>query len=344
VFDPLRRRIGVLGSDGRFWLIDASGVIKEFTNSQHNMVTYASPVVGDMDRDGEPEAVTINGYGTIYIYGADTLEQKFDILIDTTFYFTPALADLDRDGYLEIIMPNSSKTIYVTNRNGTSENNFPLHAKETVLNPLLVADFDDDGRPDIVYGLGPEDSLSSGRLKIINDLKREFPYSPLFGEGGFSSPGVVFDLDGDGQLELACGTEKGRLYVWDFPGQDAAWSGYMNSPKNWGYYAAELSPIQPSETMIGAFYMYPSPVARNGRVRFFVGPAENVQVDILDLTGRKMKSVQVSDLTPQEYNEVEFDFSNQANGVYIVRVTAQGNGRREIKFKKFAILKKGFGD
>lgn len=344
VFDPKRHRIGVLGSDGRFWLVAAGGVIKEFTNSQHNMVTYASPVVGDMDRDGEPEAVTINGYGTIYIYGADSLEQKFDILIDTTFYFTPALADLDQDGYLEIIMPNSSKTLYVTNRNGTAENNFPLHAKEAVLNPLLVADFDDDGRPDIVFGLGPEDSLSPGRLKIINDLKREFPYSPLFGEGGFSSPGAVFDLDRDGQLELACGTEHGRLYVWDFPGQDAAWSGYMNSPKNWGYYAGELAPTHPSETMIGAFYIYPSPVERNGRVRFFVGPAENVQVDILDLTGRKMKSMQVTDLTPQEYNEVEFDFSNQANGVYIVRVTAQGHGRREVKFKKFAVLKKGFGN
>lgn len=343
VFDPARRRIGVLGSDGRFWLIGAGGVIKEFTNSQHNMVTYASPVVGDMDRDGEPEAVTINGYGTIYIYGADTLEQKFDILIDTTFYFTPALADLDQDGYLEIIMPNSSKTLYVTNRNGTAENNFPLHVRETVLNPLLVADFDDDGRSDIVFGLGPEDSLSSGRLKIINDLKREFPYSPLFGEGGFSSPGAVFDLDHDGQLEMACGTERGRLYVWDFPGTKSAWSGYMNSPQNRGYYTGDLAPIQPSGTLIGAFYVYPSPVERNGRVRFFLGKAENVRVDILDLTGRKMKSTQISDLTPQEYNEVEFDFSNQANGVYIVRVTAQGNGRREVKFKKFAVLKKGFG-
>jgi len=69
VFDPSRRRIGVLGSDGRFWLIGAGGVIKEFIDSQHNMVTYASPVVGDLDRDGEPEAVVINGYGTIYIYG-----------------------------------------------------------------------------------------------------------------------------------------------------------------------------------------------------------------------------------------------------------------------------------
>lgn len=344
VFDPLRRRIGVLGSDGRFWLVDTGGVVKEFTNSQHNMVTYASPVVGDMDRDGEPEAVTINGYGTIYIYGADSLEQKFDILIDTTFYFTPALADLDRDGYLEIIMPNSSKTLYVTNRNGTAENNFPLHFKEAVLHPLLVADFDDDGRSDIVFGLGPEDSLSSGRLKIINDLKREFPYSPLFGEGGFSSPGAVFDLDHDGQLELACGTERGRLYVWDFPGTVSAWSGYMNSPKNWGYYADALVPTQPSEIMIGSFYIYPSPVERNGRVRFFIGPAENVQVDILDITGRKLKSAQVSGLTSQEYNEVEFDFSNQANGVYIVRVTAQGNGRREVKFKKFAVLKKGFGN
>jgi len=343
VFDPNRRRIGVLGSDGRFWLIGAGGVIKEFTDSQHNMVTYASPVVGDLDRDGEPEAVVINGYGTIYIYGADSLEQKFDILIDTTFYFTPALADLDQDGFLEIIMPNSSKTLYVTNRNGTSENNFPLHAEQAILNPLLVADFDADNRPDIVFGLGPADSLATGRLKIINDIKREFPYSPLFGDGGFSSPGVVFDLDQSGGLALACGSERGKLYVWDFPGTKAAWSGYMNSPQNWGYYTGGLvQPVTPL-SLIGSFYIYPSPVKLNGRVRFFIGAPADVQVDILDLTGRKIKGVKVANPTPNEYNELEFDFSNQANGVYIVRVTAQGRGRSEVKFKKFAVLKKGFG-
>jgi M6 family metalloprotease-like protein len=339
VFQSSKRQIGVLGSDGRFWIIDKDGIVKEFTDSQHNMITYASPIVGDIDRDDSPEAVIINGFGTIYIYGEDTLEEKFDILIDTTFYVTPGLADTDQDGYPEIIMSNSSKTLYVCNRNGTSENNFPIHADEYILYPILVADFDNDGSEEIVYGYGTSDSLGYGQLKIIHNRNSEFDFSPLFGEGGFSSPGVIFDLDGDTDLELACGSDSGKLYIWDFPGTNASWTGVMNSPKNWGYFDAPL--IQPSvaQTLLGSFYIYPSPVVANGRVRFFLNQEANVRVEILDIAGHEIAGIDLTNTTPNEYNEVDFDFTRQSNGVYIARVEAKNGSRKEVKFKKFAVLK-----
>jgi M6 family metalloprotease-like protein len=339
VFRHDTRLLGVVGSNGLFWLIDEDGVVKRFTESEHNMLTYAAPVVGDIDHDGNPEAVTVNGNGTIYIYGEDSLEYTFDILIDTTFYVTPALADLDNDGYLEIILPNSSRTVYVVNRNGTWENNFPLRFDDYVFYPLLVADFDDSEREEIVFGLGTSDSLGHGQLKIINDRNQEFDFSPLFGEGGFSSPGVIVDLDSDGDIELACGSDSGRLYVWDFPGNRVSWSGYMNSPKNWGYFEGELMQPHVAAGLLGSFYVYPSPVERIGRVRFFLNQAADVKVEILTIAGHTIGGTTLYNTTPNEYNEVNFDFSKQANGVYLVRVEATNGSQREIKFKKFAILK-----
>ncbi len=345
VFNEEERQIGVLGSDGRFWLIDNDGIIKEFTDSEHNMLTYASPVCGDIDRDGNPEAVTINGFGTIYIYGKDSLEQWFDILIDTTFFMTPALADIDNDGYLEIIMANSSKTFYVTNRNGTSENNFPVNSDVNIFYPILVADLDSDNQKELTYGLGSfdtsvvADSFGFGQLKIIHDRNDEFLFSPLFGEKGFSSPGVIFDIDDDGDLELACGSDFGTLYIWDFPGTDASWSGFMNSPKNWGLYNGLLADPQAQSGLLGICYIYPSPVERNGRVRFFLKQDADVTIDILDITGRIIGSESIDDPTPNEYNEIGFDFSKQANGVYILRVEARNGSTKEVKHKKFAVLK-----
>ncbi len=339
VFNVEQKQIGVLGSDGRFWIIDKDGIVKEFTESEHNMLTFASPVCGDMDRDGNPEAVIINGYGTIYIYGEDTLEQWFDILIDTTFFMTPALADIDNDGYLEIIMANSSKTFYVTNRNGTSENNFPIYSDANVFYPILAADFDGDNKKEVTYGLGTVDSFGFGQLKIINDRNNEFPFSPLFGEKGFSSPGVVFDLDDDGDLELACGSNFGTLYIWDFPGTDVSWSGFMNSPKNWGYYDGALVDPQTPSGLLGICYIYPSPVERKGRVRFFLNRSARITIDILDIVGHKIGSEVIENPTPNEYNEIGFDFSKQANGVYILRVEADDGNRKEVKLKKFAVLK-----
>jgi len=339
VFDEVERHIGVLGSDGRFWILDHDGIVREFTEASHNMLTYASPVVGDIDRDGENEAVIINGYGTIYIFNADTLEEKFDILIDTVFYYTPALADIDRDGFLEIIMPNSSKTLYVANRNGTSVNNYPVYYDEYILHPLVVADLNNDGVGEIIFGLGTSDSLGSGYLKIINDRKREFSLSPLFGEGGFSSPGVITDLDADGDVEVVCGSDHGKLYAWDFSGTNAAWGGYMNTPKNWGNYQGSLTQPQVASTLLGNYYMYPSPVENFGRARFYLNQAAEITVEILDITGRKIGEARLSNAMQNEYNEVEFDFTRQSNGMYILRIKAANGSKTEVKFKKFAVLK-----
>lgn len=339
VFSGGDREIGVLGSDGRFWILNQDGVVREFTDASHNMLTYSSPVVGDLDRDGANEAVIINGYGTIYIYGRDTLESEFDILIDTIFYYTPALADIDHDGYLDIVIPNSSKTLYVANRNGTSVENFPVHYDDFILYPLLIADLDGNTSEDICFGLASSDTFGTGNLRIINDRKFENALSPLFGEGGFSSPGVVLDLDGDGDLELACGSDYGKLYVWDFPGTRVSWQGYMNAPGNDGYFAATLPDVQIPATLLGNVYMYPSPVVNVGRARFFIGEASDVTVEILDITGRSIGKAEFSGATRNEYNEVEFDFTRQSNGLYILRVKAQSDGRSEVKFKKFAVLK-----
>jgi M6 family metalloprotease-like protein len=339
VFDQETRKIGVLGSNGLFWIIDQAGIVRRFEDSQHNIITFASPVAGDLDRDGEPEAVIVNGYGTIYIYGADTLEHTFDILIDTTFYITPALADIDDDGYLEIIMPNSSRTLFVTNRNGISENDFPFQTGEYIYQPLIVADLDNNATDELIFGMAVADSFGTGQMKIINNRNTEFPYSPLFGDGGFTSPGIVLDLDNDGDLELACGSDMGKLYVWDFPGIDAEWCGYMNSPKNWGIYTGALPDPQVPSTLIGSFYIYPSPVETYGTVRFFLGEDAEVTVEILDIVGHSIGKIDLENTIPNEYNEVTFSFEKQSNGVYIARVEARSSTRRDVKFKKFAVLR-----
>jgi M6 family metalloprotease-like protein len=339
VFDEAQHQIGVLGSDGRFWILDQNGIVREFTEASHNMLAYASPVVGDIDHDGENEAIIINGYGTIYIFNGDALEGKFDILIDTVFFYTPALADIDRDGFLEIIMPNSSRTLYVTNRNGTAVDNFPVYYDNYILYPLVIADLNNDGIEEISFGLDVSDSLGSGYLKMINDGKNEYSFSPLSGDGGFSSPGVIFDLDQDGDLELVCGSDFGKLYAWDFPGEHASWSGYMNSPSNTGAFVGDLPQPQIADILLGNYYMYPSPVEDFARARFFLHQQAAVTVQILDITGRLIGEAQMPNATYNEYNEVEFDFTKQSNGMYILRIKADNGSKSEVKFKKFAVLK-----
>jgi hypothetical protein len=236
-------------------------------------------------------------------------------------------------------MPNSSRSLYVANRNGTSENNFPLHSDDYIYYPNLAADLDGDGREELIFGWGVSDSFGTGQLKILHDRRSEFEFSPLYGEGGFTAPGVIVDLDGDGDVELCCGTEYGKLYAWDFPGTAVSWSSYMNSPANWGLYAGDLTETQAMSGLLGSCYIYPSPVEREANVRFFLKQDADVTVEIMDIVGHEIGRVTMQNPTANEYNEVAFDFVRQSNGVYIVRVEADDGNTREVKFQKFAILK-----
>jgi hypothetical protein len=138
---------------------------------------------------------------------------------------------------------------------------------------------------------------------------------------------------------LACGSEFGNLYVWDFPCTTACWQAYMNTPKNWGLHNAPLlDPATPSG-ILGICYIYPSPVERTGHIRFFLNQDAEVTVEILDIVGHVIGTEVITDPTPNEYNEIAFDFSKQANGVYILRVVADNGNQKQTKLKKFALLK-----
>jgi hypothetical protein len=150
---------------------------------------------------------------------------------------------------------------------------------------------------------------------------------------------VIVDLDADGDMEIVAGSNGGRVYAWDFAATSVSWGGYMNTPNNTGSFQGSLAQPQVATTLLGNLYMYPSPVENLGRARFFLHQSADVTVDILDITGRRIGEVNMSNATHNAYNEVEFDFTRQSNGMYILRIKAENGSKREVKFKKFAVLK-----
>jgi len=335
IFENLKKRLGVLTADGAFHIVNSNGTIEKSFNEPSNITyTYASPAAGDLDQDGKIEAVLVNGVGDVYVLSQDSIEAHWQFTTDTTVYITPALADIDHDGYLEIIIPYQ-RFYYVFNRNGTLENEFPLIGNDTTdryRNPFMVADLDGNDTWELSAG-------QKSNLLIFNNRRKNFDYSPLFGQGGFSSPGAIFDLDLDGDLELACGTDSGIVYVWDFPGTRVAWSGYMNGPKCWGLQESLPYAVKTPAGLIGSCYLYPNPCENWARIRYYLNRGERVKVEILDVAGRTISKYEPAKLTPNEYNEVSITFKDQASGVYIARVEAWYEDDHEVKLFKFAIIR-----
>ena len=70
---------------------------------------------------------------------------------------TPAIGNIDNDPELEIAIgsygPGSSdNAIFVINHNGTDSNNFPYSIDEKIKVAVSLADFNNNGKDDIVFG------------------------------------------------------------------------------------------------------------------------------------------------------------------------------------------------
>jgi len=74
----------------------------------------SSPVIGDIDGDGNPEIIVGSPDGKLLVYQNDgKTKPGFPLSMAGKTYSTPALADLDEDGHIEIIVGCDDGKLYV---------------------------------------------------------------------------------------------------------------------------------------------------------------------------------------------------------------------------------------
>ncbi|HIE06117.1 MAG TPA: hypothetical protein EYP58_04880 [bacterium (Candidatus Stahlbacteria)] len=325
IYDYSERVIVVVAADGRLFFIDKNGIRSDKLVIPPNVsLTRNGPLVEDFDRDGQNEVFVAQGNGDLYLSDTGAVRSGWPIRVslkDT--FFDPALGDLDHDGFIEVFTIGRDK-IYGLNPNGSYMDNFPILTDTLVAPPLLLGDQGDTTW--FVYG-GPAISIKTDR----ND---SFRYSPLFGFGGFSSPGIFCDLDQDEDYELIAGSDSGIVYAWDLPIDRVQWSGEGDR------YAGELfEQTVAQNSIVTRFYIYPNPVSDNrGVVRFRLNRDADVKVMILDVLGRRLsEEIEVEGLLVGEENRKVLNFANFSPGVYLARLEAVSSDKDEVHFFKFAV-------
>jgi hypothetical protein len=160
--------------------------------------------VGDINGDGKPDIV------------AGTAGSGADILLnDGTGKFTDAgkvpmgpfhtkLVDLDNDGKLDILASNNyGQQVIVARGNGNGTFQTPVaRSVGTTVQGLDVADFNGDGKPDVVASIPP------GAVVLLNDGSANIFGSPTFYYPNpvSDSAGVTTgDFNGDGKPDFAVG-------------------------------------------------------------------------------------------------------------------------------------------
>jgi len=324
VFDYDQRIIVAAAADGRLFYIDKDGIVSDRVVVPPNVAfTRNGILVEDFDRDGKNEVFVAQGNGDLYLADMDSIRDGWPVWVELKdTFFISALGDPDHDGFLEIFVFGRDR-IYGLNPNGSFMTGFPILTDTLVGPPLLLGTM--EGKTYLFYG-------GSG-LSIKASRKDSFSFSPLFGFGGFSSPGILIDLDQDRDYELVAGSDSGFVYAWDLPIDEVHFSGEGDRYEGEVYISKS-----PNNRVITGLYLYPNPASEKAVVRFKLHQEAKVEVMVIDVLGRRCSDViEVKGLMVGEENRQPLNLSSLSPGVYILRLVATTSDRDETHFFRFAV-------
>lgn len=182
---------------------------------------------------------------TIFVKRDEMLVDNFPIQMGESGESSPILADLDEDGDYEIVIATGGGRVHAYQHDGTEVPGWPVQtqmtpywhagqAADAIVSPLsdafiatvAVGDLEGDGKPEIVAagGAGFVYAWHSDGTPVLGFPVEMVGREPAeFGENnawdnGFAGAPSLYDVDGDGTLEIMAAGMDQRVYAWDYSG------------------------------------------------------------------------------------------------------------------------------
>jgi len=298
------------------------------------------------------DGITVNQDGFFF----ELLNHKYEHPEDGIHHFDAAAISIARqlDAFSTLYLIPGQNHLKIFNYNFTLVQNFPVKIFNpdqpvTLSIPALAGPFPTQSQGS---DLGTIVVDPSGGISGFDMNGNSLPDFPLAVGDRITVSPAILDIDGDGDTELACVSENGAVYVWDF---SSAFEGdsYQywlqananemnqnrhapnttgNPPGAGGGSTAQLLP----ENKV---YNWPNPNLDNYTfIRYYLAHSATVKIKIYDLAGDLVKELNGPGY-PATANEVRWDLTDVQSGVYLARVEASGQGKTETRFIKIAVVK-----
>lgn len=252
-----------------------------------------------------------------------------------------AMADLDGNGTLDILF-NGADGIYAYNQGGFPVSGFPIRPTlipgDTLIGTPLLADINRDGVPDIIV------ATRLGQVLAFTLNGQSIADYQLATGGKMSTSPMIVSWDDAPGLELVAVSNSGTLYAW----QLAAEAG---DPYNF-WLQADLNatnnvvlpvfmPYQPlSESLmpVERVFNYPNPNEEGfTNIRYYLNETATVTIRIFD-TARTLVDRLNGPGEAGVDNEISWDVSDVASGVYLCQVEARSETRSQTRIIKIMVV------
>jgi hypothetical protein len=167
--------------------------------------TFGTPVISDLDGDGDLEVVVKTIKGKIYVWHGDgtgyldTTALVFDPNESSWAESHPAVGDIDGDGLEEIVFGTRQGGLYAITPAGDVKPGFPLSGLGEIMGSVVLGDVEPDSLGLEIAFVGGDD------LYLVDSDGHILPGWPKSGVGATVSMNnhpIIIDVDSDGDLEV----------------------------------------------------------------------------------------------------------------------------------------------
>lgn len=204
--------------------------------------SVASPLVRDLDNDGDLEILVSSLIGQVFLLDHDgnTLSgwPQSTALFQRT---SPSIGDIDGDGALDVVVGDNDGYLHAWELDGTVKSGFPIQLDGSIKSIVRLIDVDGDQKDELLVHTGASklylldgtgSSLSGWPIDLGGDKDQ-------FGSWIIASTPVVLDFNFDGSLEIAVGTTADNVQVFNLDGTSVI--GWPVSTGDWVY--PSLTPV-----------------------------------------------------------------------------------------------------